>query len=100
MVVKRIEFILLLVYLITNLINLNKIYISSDHAGFKLKEKIKYSLKKKKLKIFDLGPSNDNSVDYPDFAKKLAKIVAKSKKKSWDFGLWFRCWNVNSRKQG
>jgi ribose 5-phosphate isomerase B len=48
---------------------LNKIYISSDHAGFKLKEKIKHSLKKKKLKIFDLGPSNDNSVDYPDFAK-------------------------------
>ena len=48
MVAKRIEFILLLVYLITNLINLNKIYISSDHAGFKLKEKIKYSLKKKK----------------------------------------------------
>ena len=80
MVAKRIEFILLLVYLITNLINLNKIYISSDHAGFKLKEKIKYSLKKKKLKIFDLGPSNDNSVDYPDFAKKLAKSVAKSKK--------------------
>ena len=59
---------------------MNKIYISSDHAGFKLKEKIKYSLKKKKLKIFDLGPSDDNSVDYPDFAKKLAKSVAKSKK--------------------
>ena len=80
MVVKRIEFILLLVCLITNLINLNKIYISSDHAGFKLKEKIKYSLKKKKLKIFDLGPNNNNSVDYPDFAKKLAKSVSKSKK--------------------
>ena len=27
-----------------------------------------------------MGPSNDNSVDYPDFAKKLAKSVAKSKK--------------------
>ena len=59
-------------YLITNLIDLNKIYISSDHAGFKLKEKIKSSLKKKKLKIFDLGPSNDNSVDYPDYAKLLS----------------------------
>ena len=79
MVGKRIEFILLLVYLITNLINLNKIYISSDHAGFKLKEKIKSFLKKKKLKIFDLGPNNDKSVDYPDYAKKLAKTVAKNK---------------------
>jgi len=66
------------VYLITNLINLNKIYISSDHAGFKLKEKIKFSLKKKRLKIFDLGPSSDNSVDYPDYAKKLAKKISSS----------------------
>ena len=81
MVAKRIEFILLLVYLITNLINLNKIYISSDHAGFKLKEKIKYSLKKKKFKIFDLGPSNDNSVDYPDFAHKLAQSIEKKENK-------------------
>jgi len=84
MVGKRIEFILLLVYLITNLINLNKIYISSDHAGFKLKEKIKYSLKKKKLKIFDLGPSNDNSVDYPDYAKKLGNRI---KLKKSDVGI-------------
>ena len=80
MAVKKIEFILLPVYLTTNLINLNKIYISSDHAGFKLKEKIKSFLKKKKLKIFDLGPGGDNSVDYPDYAKKLAKNVAKNKK--------------------
>ena len=80
MVVKRIEFILLLVCLITNLIDLNKIYISSDHAGFKLKQKIISYLKKKKFRIFDLGPSNDSSVDYPDYAKKLAKIVGKNKK--------------------
>ena len=67
-------------FLITSLINLNKIYISSDHAGFKLKEKIKSSFKKKKLRVIDLGPINDNSVDYPDFAKKLAKCVSKNKK--------------------
>tara|TARA_B100001029_G_C14925327_1_gene374397 strand:+ start:262 stop:699 length:438 start_codon:yes stop_codon:yes gene_type:complete len=56
-----------------------KISISSDHAGFKLKEKIKRNLKKKKITVIDLGPKIDNSVDYPDFAKKVAKNV-KSKK--------------------
>ena len=56
-----------------------KISISSDHAGFKLKEKIKRNLKKKKITVIDLGPKTDNSVDYPDFAKKVAKNV-KSKK--------------------
>ena len=27
----------------------------------------------KNVSIFDLGPYNEQSVDYPDFAKKLAK---------------------------
>ena len=43
--------------------------------GFKLKEVIKISLKKKKLKFEDLGPINDDRVDYPDYAHKLAKKV-------------------------
>ena len=54
---------------------MKKIFISSDHAGFKLKEVIKISLKKKKLKFEDLGPINDNKVDYPDYAHKLARKV-------------------------
>ena len=33
----------------------------------------------KKIQIIDLGPRNDNSVDYPDFAKKVGNRV-KSKK--------------------
>ena len=66
-------------YWIINLINLKKIFISSDHAGFKLKEDIKISLKRKKLKFEDLGPENDNKVDYPDFAHKLARKVRVSK---------------------
>ena len=56
-----------------------KISIASDHAGFKLKEKIKNNLKKKKITVLDLGPETDKSVDYPDFAKKVAKSV-KTKK--------------------
>ncbi len=52
-----------------------KISISSDHAGYKLKEKIKINLISKKIKVIDLGPKTDKSVDYPDFAKKVAKEV-------------------------
>ena len=52
-----------------------KIYIASDHAGYLLKKKIleKFS---NNQKIIDLGPNSTNSVDYPDFAKKLSRKVA------------------------
>jgi ribose 5-phosphate isomerase B len=63
------------VFWITNLINLKKIFISSDHAGYKLKEFIKLYLDKKKFKYTDLGPMNDNKVDYPDYAHKVAKKI-------------------------
>ena len=53
--------------------------IASDHAGFKLKEEIKNHLIDKRISIFDIGPFNSESVDYPDFAKKLALRI-KSKK--------------------
>ena len=54
---------------------MRKIFISSDHAGFKLKETIKDYLKNKKIKFEDLGPKDDNSVDYPDYAHKVARKV-------------------------
>ena len=56
-----------------------KISISSDHAGFKLKEKIKQNLINKKISVLDLGPTTDSSVDYPDFAKRVARNVASKK---------------------
>ena len=60
-------------------IKLNTIFrtvcIASDHAGYSLKEIIKNYLINKNVSIYDLGPYNDNSVDYPDYAKKLAKRV-------------------------
>jgi|TARA_B100001093_G_scaffold217526_1_gene208682 ribose 5-phosphate isomerase B len=61
--------------LITNLIDLKKIFISSDHAGYKLKETIKSYLSKKKLSFQDMGPYNSDRVDYPDYAHKVAKKV-------------------------
>ena len=59
---------------------MKKIFISSDHAGFKLKEAIKIYLEKKKINFQDFGPSNENSVDYPDYAHKVARKVNSSKK--------------------
>ena len=58
---------------------MKKIFISSDHAGFKLKEKIKSHLLKKKLSFQDLGPFNDDRVDYPDYAHKVARKVKANK---------------------
>ena len=54
---------------------MKKIFISSDHAGFQLKESIKIFLDKQNYNYIDLGPSNDSRVDYPDFAHKVAKKV-------------------------
>ena len=59
---------------------MKKLFIASDHAGFELKEYIKSYLKKKKLSFLDLGPDNSDSVDYPDYAHKVAKKVKVSKK--------------------
>ena len=56
-----------------------RICIASDHAGFQLKESIKNSLINRNISIIDLGPINKNSVDYPDYAKRVSNRV-KSKK--------------------
>ena len=53
--------------------------IASDHAGFLLKEDIKNHLIKKSISIFDMGPFKRESVDYPDFAKKLANRIRQKK---------------------
>ena len=54
---------------------MKKIFISSDHAGYKLKEAIKLHLSKNKLSFLDMGPHSDGRVDYPDFAHKVARKV-------------------------
>ena len=64
-------------------IKLNKIFktvcIASDHAGFNLKENIKNYLIDKSVSVFDLGPYNNNSVDYPKYAKKLGNRIKLNK---------------------
>ena len=56
-----------------------KVFLASDHAGFKLKEEIKKFLIKKRKKVLDLGTKNTNSVDYPDYAHLLSKKMKKNK---------------------
>ena len=59
---------------------MKKIFISSDHAGYNLKEKIKKKFSKK-YKFQDLGTYNsEKSVNYPDYAHKLSKKVSLSTK--------------------
>ncbi len=56
-----------------------KIYTGADHAGFKLKEKLKIILSRKH-DVIDLGSKKYNkNDDYPVYAAKVAKIVAKNK---------------------
>ena len=61
-----------------------KVCIASDHAGYKLKEVVKNFLILKNISIIDLGPINDSSVDYPDFAKRVSNRV---KTKKSDIGI-------------
>ena len=53
----------------------NKIFLSSDHAGFELKESVKSFLIYSKFEYQDLGCSSLEPVDYPDFAKLLSNKI-------------------------
>ena len=55
---------------------MKKIFISSDHAGFRLKEQIKKKFSKKYFFV-DLGTNNSSrSVNYPHFAHRLCQKVS------------------------
>ena len=59
---------------------MKKIFISSDHAGYNLKEDIKKKFKKK-YNFIDLGTDNSmKSVNYPDYAHKLCRKVSNNSK--------------------
>jgi ribose 5-phosphate isomerase B len=53
-----------------------KIVLASDHGGFQLKETIKEHLIKNGYTITDIGVYNTDSVDYPDYGKRAAEMVA------------------------
>jgi len=51
------------------------IVIASDHNGVEQKEIIKKYLSTKNIKVLDLGPYDNESVDYNFYAKNLSKII-------------------------
>ncbi|MBW2992264.1 ribose 5-phosphate isomerase B [Candidatus Woesearchaeota archaeon] len=53
------------------------IIIGADHAGFGMKEYIKKHLKN--FEVVDVSPKTKEGDDYPDYAKKVAKKVARNK---------------------
>ncbi|MGI6629559.1 MAG: ribose 5-phosphate isomerase B [Bacillota bacterium] len=53
-----------------------KLALGSDHGGFRLKEAVKEYLEKVKIEYEDFGTYSEDSVDYPDFAQKVAEAVA------------------------
>ncbi len=55
------------------------IALGADHAGFEFKEKIKELLKSMNLPFEDFGTNSSESVDYPDFAHKVAQAVGSGK---------------------
>ena len=54
------------------------IAIASDHGGFSLKVDIVSFLNELGYEVDDMGPKNHNSVDYPDYAIRIAQAVTKN----------------------
>src|SRR3989344_4518269 len=56
-----------------------KIYLAADHAGFELKEEVKFYLKQERYDIEDCGAYKIDSMDdYPDFVRAAALKVAQN----------------------
>src|SRR5688572_32035821 len=53
-----------------------RIALASDHAGYTEKEQLKPLLKDLGVEFEDLGTASDASVDYPEYARKVAEKVS------------------------
>ncbi len=54
-----------------------KIALGADHAGYEEKEKLKAKLDEMGIAYEDMGTDSTESVDYPDYAKKVGEAVSK-----------------------
>jgi ribose 5-phosphate isomerase B len=53
-----------------------KIALAADHAGYEEKEKLKKTLDELGIGYEDFGTVSTDSVDYPDYARKVGEAVA------------------------
>jgi len=53
--------------------------LGADHRGFKLKEELRRWLAARGHEPIDFGPDSDDRVDYPDYAFKVARAVARQR---------------------
>ena len=56
---------------------ISMIFIGSDHGGLEMKEELVKVLASRNLPVEDCGTTNGDSVDYPDFAEKVAGAVSR-----------------------
>ena len=54
-----------------------RIAVACDHGGFAQKDAIVEHLKSLGHEVFDLGTNSEDSVDYPDFADRAARMVSR-----------------------
>ncbi len=53
-----------------------RIALAADHAGYEEKESIKKTLDELGVEYVDMGTDSSDSVDYPDYARKVAEAVS------------------------
>lgn len=56
-----------------------RIAVGSDHAGYEVKEDVKRHLASEGHQVEDVGTHGSASVDYPDFASRVARCVTAGK---------------------
>lgn len=61
--------------------DIKKVIIAADHAGFELKEYLKTSFAHQ-IQFTDIGTDNKNSIDYPDIVHPLCEKLS-----DFDFGI-------------
>jgi ribose 5-phosphate isomerase B len=65
---------------------MQRIALATDHAGFRLKEKVKVHLASLGYPVVDFGTDSEQPADYPDFIRPAAESVARG---DCDLGIVF-----------
>jgi ribose 5-phosphate isomerase B len=56
-----------------------KVIIASDHAGLELRRELVKALEESRIEVDDVGPTSTESVDYPDYARRVSLAVAQGR---------------------